>query len=261
MTTTPQKIEPQKVTKPIQLLAAWLVGLILVDGAFLAAAIQMGADGWERSALIVAAIVNVPLFLFALFLLQTKFRPELQEDVYYSQYLDKKTNTLVTLGRDEAIEKEVTGIRAELSLLASEMARRSALPDGSKAAKTVLFRWRIGLNKHLSDFAELRATLKEQAIPLSDVFGADTPPGKRHVAIDRRIDFQSKVIVLNLACEMKMDAYTYFDPQMEGTNEQILIGSYGSAPYPITPALRDLLQSKPDEVDLQVYEVEHKRDS
>ena len=44
-------------------------------------------------------------FLFALFLLQTKFRPELQEDQYYSQYLDKKTNTIVKVSREEAIEK------------------------------------------------------------------------------------------------------------------------------------------------------------
>ena len=35
--------------------------------------------------------MNVPLFLYLLFKLQTKFRAELQEDSYYSKYLDKTT--------------------------------------------------------------------------------------------------------------------------------------------------------------------------
>jgi hypothetical protein len=35
--TTENRIDPERVTKPIQLLAAWLVGLIVVDGSFLVA--------------------------------------------------------------------------------------------------------------------------------------------------------------------------------------------------------------------------------
>ena len=33
-----QKIVPEKITRPIQLLAAWLAGLVLIDGAFLTTA-------------------------------------------------------------------------------------------------------------------------------------------------------------------------------------------------------------------------------
>ncbi len=40
------KIDPQKVTKPIQLLAAWLAGLIVVNAAFLAAAVYIGVSDW-----------------------------------------------------------------------------------------------------------------------------------------------------------------------------------------------------------------------
>src|SRR4030095_967007 len=100
MIRTEQKIVPEKVTKPIQLLAAWLIGLIVVNGIFLTAASVMKDDSWERSALVIASIVNVPLFLASMFLLQTRFRPELQEDLFYSQYLDKKSNKIVTVTKD-----------------------------------------------------------------------------------------------------------------------------------------------------------------
>jgi len=68
-----QKIEPAKITKPIQLLAAWLVGLILVNGSFLTAAGIIHDPKWIVPVLVIAAVVNVPVFLICIFLLQTKF--------------------------------------------------------------------------------------------------------------------------------------------------------------------------------------------
>jgi hypothetical protein len=82
------QIIPEKVTRPIQLLAAWLTGLIIINGAFLITATQMTSHPWASGALVIAAIVNVPLFLISIFLLQTRYRPEMQEDVYYSKYLE-----------------------------------------------------------------------------------------------------------------------------------------------------------------------------
>lgn len=40
--------------------------------------------------LVIASVVNVPVFIFALFLLQTKFRPQMQEDSYYAKYLENQ---------------------------------------------------------------------------------------------------------------------------------------------------------------------------
>jgi hypothetical protein len=82
-----QQISPEKITKPIQLLAAWLVGLIAVNGSFLIGAQQITNPGWVSGVLVVASVANVPIFIGALFLLQTKFRPQMQEDSYYSKYL------------------------------------------------------------------------------------------------------------------------------------------------------------------------------
>ncbi len=75
-----QKLKAHKITKPIHLLAAGLVGLVLVDGSLLATAVGVDSGSWLSTAFVVAAIVNVLLFLLAIFLLQTKFRPEMQED-------------------------------------------------------------------------------------------------------------------------------------------------------------------------------------
>lgn len=261
LNSAPQQIQPQKVTRPIQLLAAWLVGLIVVDGSFLAAAFQINTDCWERGASVIAAIINVPVFLFALFLLQTRFRPELQEDKYYSQYLDKKTNILVTVDRDEAIDSDLTAILTELRVLTRQTAVRPISPYTSKPDSQLGYRWRIGLNKHLADFDQLRALLRERSIPLSDVFGVEERPEGRHVAIARYLDFESKLQILDLACEMRIDGYTYFDPEMEEIAEQVLIGSYGGGSYAITRALRDLLQSDPEEADLRIYEERNKEDS
>ena len=84
------EISPQKITKPIQLLAAWLAGLSIIDGAFLTAAASISSPSWIPGFLCIAAVINVPLFLISLFILQTRFRPEMQEDTYYSKYLERK---------------------------------------------------------------------------------------------------------------------------------------------------------------------------
>lgn len=106
---TDHRINPEKVTKPIQLLAAWLVGLILVNASFLLAAQQITRPDWASSLLVIAAVVNVPIFIIALFLLQTKFRPQMQEDSYYAQYLQReKQFTMETRpSAPAAVEKEV----------------------------------------------------------------------------------------------------------------------------------------------------------
>ncbi len=93
----PEHIKPHRVTKPMQLLAAWLVGLLLTNGAFLMTASGFGVGQWERSALVIAAIANVPVFLAAIFVLQTRFRAELQEDTFHSEYLSKNTPNPVTV--------------------------------------------------------------------------------------------------------------------------------------------------------------------
>jgi hypothetical protein len=251
--TAPNRIEPHRITKPMQLLAAWLVGLIIVDGAFLAASVQMSVGSWERGVLVVAAIANVPVFLFALFLLQTRFRPELQEDSYYSQYLDRRTNELVRVSRDEFFEKELVAIRAELRLLTTSSAEATVpISSTGVAARTVL----VGLNKQLRDFVEIRAQLKEAGIPLSGFFGTDEPPRYRAFAFAPRLSFAEMMRFLRLAVDLRFVGYSYIEDE-EGIHEDVLIGSYGVVEYEITGELAALLASSPEPVDLRLYEAQH----
>lgn len=84
---TEPKIEPHKITKPIQLLAVWLVALILIDGTFLTAAARIENPPWLPGILGIGAVVITLLFIFLIFLMQTKYRPQLQDDPYYAEYL------------------------------------------------------------------------------------------------------------------------------------------------------------------------------
>lgn len=83
-------INPDKVTKPIQLLAAWFIALIAVNGSFLMAAQSLETPAWASGLLVISSVLNVPIFIGSLFVLQTKFRAQLQEDSYYSKYLDRQ---------------------------------------------------------------------------------------------------------------------------------------------------------------------------
>jgi len=112
MTNT--EIKPQAITKPIQLLAAWLSGLVLVNGSFLTAATTISSPVWLPILLVVASVINVPIFLLCIFLLQTKFRPEMQEDTYYSQYLEKKYNNSTTTTKSLNLESHFEKLTNEL---------------------------------------------------------------------------------------------------------------------------------------------------
>jgi hypothetical protein len=85
------QIQPHRITKPIQLLAVWMAGLVILVGSFLTGARLITEPDWLPPVLAISAVSLVPLFLGLLFLLQTKFRPQLQEDVYYSVWLASQT--------------------------------------------------------------------------------------------------------------------------------------------------------------------------
>lgn len=87
------KIEPHKITKPISLMAVWFVALILLDASFLTAAAKIKHPAWLSPLLVISAIVLVPIFLVGVFLLQTVFRKELQEDQYFAEWLKRNDET------------------------------------------------------------------------------------------------------------------------------------------------------------------------
>ena len=152
---TEQRINPEKVTKPIQLLAAWLVGLILVNGSFLVAAQQISKPEWASATLVVASVINVPVFIFALFLLQTKFRPQMQEDSYYSQYLQREKQFTVEIrpSASEVAEKEViqTSERIVKSLGPAAKGKEEPIAEILRKSQHDLLMVRHGSTRTLSE--------------------------------------------------------------------------------------------------------------
>lgn len=108
------KITPEKVTRPIQLLAAWLTGLVIVDGSFLTVASYITSPEWAAGVLVVASVANVPLFLISIFLLQTKYRPEMQEDAYYSKYLEQQYSGKQTPPKPVDVQSQIKVISQDI---------------------------------------------------------------------------------------------------------------------------------------------------
>ncbi|MEW6714655.1 MAG: hypothetical protein AB1306_06150 [Nitrospirota bacterium] len=224
---TDHNIKPERITKPIQLLGAWLAGLFSIDSCFLFAAANMAAGSWESMALVIAAILNVPVFLIAVFLLQTKFRPELQEDSYYSSYLSQKTNEPITINRSEAHLMEI-GRRLEFI----EKGLINA-PQSTKSSATRVSRLIIGINKHLSDKDTIKSKLADVGVLGTSSFGSTDAPDYRNVSISQYLPTETVAEIVTLARECGFDHYNFFDNGAEETSEDVLFGSYGKPEFEI----------------------------
>lgn len=218
------KIQPERITKPIQLLAAWLAGLLAIDSCFLFAAARMDQGSWESGALTVAAIANVPLFLLAVFLLQTKYRPELQEDMYYSTYISQKTNSRVMVTREDA---NLVLAQQRLERIESAVLTRQIAAPDSNQVKSV----RFGINKHLSNKEAIAKRLAEEGVLGYSYFGPQTPPKELVVALSEDLSPEVARSVLQIAGELGFEKFNYFDNTVEQISEDVLLGSYGSGEF------------------------------
>jgi len=221
-----QQINPEKITKPIQLLGAWLVGLLAIDASFLFAASSMGTASWQSTALTIAAIANVPLFIVALFLLQTKFRPELQEDSYYSTYLNSKTNELVKISKREAFFEDING-RLE------SIEKRQTIHLGQKSGSP-LSKLSFGINVNLSNQEEIESSLFNIGVGAVREFGenSDQPDGMK-VAISTNLPDELRREILIMAKSLGFEHFSIIQP-WEEIEEDVLFGAYGDADGKIT---------------------------
>lgn len=207
-----QKIEAHKVTKPIQLLAAWLVGLILVNGSLLTAAATIKTPAWAPNLLVIATVLNVPLFLICIFVLQTKFRPEMQEDTYYSKYLEATTATFVSQRVDDSaitnlkdsiakankntinliqdLGENLKSLTENLSSISGDNLLQADVRDKLAVieAKLAIFErnitetkqqigWqsvRVMINDLLPEYDQILANINELGINISDTFGSSS---------------------------------------------------------------------------------------
>jgi hypothetical protein len=227
---TEHPVKPERITKPIQLLAAWLAGLLAIDSCFLFAATRMPDSSWHASALVLAAILNVPLFLVAVFLLQTRFRPELQEDAYYSTYLSAKTNQLVKVPLSDS---KIASIHEQFAVLESRLSRQP-IKSIAAVAGPDLSSLTFGINHHLEDRKHIQKKLAELNILGSRIFGDDVvePPNGRNISMAMRLPQEYVRSIVALASKLGFDTYSFIAPEEE-IDEDVLIGSYGKPEFDI----------------------------
>jgi hypothetical protein len=106
---TEPKIEPHRIDKPIKMLAVWFATLVLIDGSFLSAAKFLTAPAWVSPMLAIAAVAFVPMFLLAAFLMQTRFRTHLQDDRYYSEWLERQRTVFVDFRAENVLKPAMPG--------------------------------------------------------------------------------------------------------------------------------------------------------
>lgn len=216
-----QRIDPERITKPIQLLGAWLVGLLLVDASFLVAATKMDASSWQSGALTVAAIFNVPIFIGALFVLQTRFRPELQEDAYYATYLGNKTNEPIKVPKKDALVEE---LEEKIRRFENERAARAGSPN-----LATLSSLSFGVNVHLPNQSDIEDLLIEAGVQVVREFGEDAaPPKPAKVAVAADMPASVRDEVFTLARKLGIEHYSIIEP-WEEIDEDVLLGSYGES--------------------------------
>ncbi len=222
-----QKINPERITKPIQLLGAWLVGLLSIDAAFLLAATSIEPTSWQSGALTIAAIVNVPLFIGALFLLQTKFRPELQEDSYYSSYLNNRTNEVVKIPAKDA---QIEHLLSKLNRLELQVP-----PATQEVEKEFDFSsLEFGVNEQLKNVDNIEAKLSSFGVSYTSTFGNESSkPEIMSVAIAEYLPKNVIDKILTISKSLGFTHFSYIEP-WEEIKEDVLFGAYGKPTGKIT---------------------------
>ena len=222
MSMAEQQIEPAKIRTPIQLLAAWLLGLILVNGSFLAAAATLQRPDWAAGLLVVCAALNVPVFIGAIFLLQTRFRPQMQEDAYYSQYLKYSQET----GKTELVAPAIaTDFKLNFENTLTSLSRDWL---GKSPGRSSDLSSPIHVNDLLPKYRDMALAFRKIGIEFK-TFGSSSkvasPPNNFVIAIGKGFsDLPLLRIVVEITRQFGLDGIALSDA--EETIGKVLIGAY-----------------------------------
>jgi hypothetical protein len=81
------RLNPEKITHPFQLMAAWFAMLIILVGILLAAAARISNPSWIAGFLVISSVALSILVMAAVFLMLTRFRPHLQGAREYAEWI------------------------------------------------------------------------------------------------------------------------------------------------------------------------------
>ena len=166
------EIKPHKISKPFQLLAAWLVALVLIDGFFLWAASKIESPSWISPFLVISSVIITIVFIRIIFLLQTKYRSQLQDDEYYNKWLNHitskerpETDVIPPITESEAL-KEVKCGENQIVLV----------KDSDEENCILYFKGRINFSKEAGSANLMRIKVNDEFLRDSDLI--NKPPIK-----------------------------------------------------------------------------------
>lgn len=222
-------IDSSKVTKPIQLLAAWLIGLIVSNASFLAAASMIKEPTWASGLLVISTVANVPLFLVCLFLLQTKFRPEMQEDQYYAQYLESRYS--VATDRNEVVRYEMNPKPLALEAVVVERTSTSISPRPPSLRVPT----EIWINDLLPNYTNILEDLRQHGIMPNNIFGRNATepevPNPFIISTTENPDMNILSKVVQVCAKYGLKTVRITRRNYDGN--RIYIGSFSYRAYPV----------------------------
>lgn len=272
--TSASRIQPEKITRPIQLLAVWFVALTVIDGTFLVTARTVSIV-WIQGMLVLASIINVYVFVFCLYRLQTRFRREIQEDSYYSKSLGKRqisTAALTQIKRSLSESRASTfvvleKIQAEIASLSSVVVQNSqGVPqlvqplqiiaeqvDRTEAALEAGELWgdvTIYLNDLLPQYGEIKQSLLDSGISVFETFGSTSRsahvPAVFSIAFGRDLGIEVMQEMLRRALVFGAEVTEIANEALDWDLGHVYMGSYGfeyNTVAELTPELTGTLLS------------------
>lgn len=118
------KLMPEKITSPIQLMAAWFAMLILLDSVLLAAAANIKSPDWASGYLVIFSSLVTLIVIGCVTLMLTFFRPHLQEGKEYAQWLkDKNSYSPGLIDQEKATPKRKPGTNRDKTVVPTAVDR------------------------------------------------------------------------------------------------------------------------------------------
>lgn len=125
-----ERIQASKILQPMQLFAAFLVALIVLEGSILTAARFIEISNWASAVLVIAAICIIPLFLFAPVVILKLSRGELLEGRLWVEWQKRV--------QDVASQKvEVDSERVSSFIQECSVVKKESLDELFKQIKTI----------------------------------------------------------------------------------------------------------------------------
>jgi hypothetical protein len=194
---------------------------------------------WISGALVIMSIINVPLFLVAIFILQTKFRPEMQEDSYYYRYLkDKmgsKSNSSANPDANSQVQRQIEDIEKNIELTIKDIKKEKR--GGVKKLQTNLTEIismagiSIKLNERLDEFGLIKETFEKSNIIIKEFFGIGLKDKPKNLNIVIGKGFKRDQLIKILTILLKVgDGYIMYSPGDDTYGQydnNMLIGAYG----------------------------------